>query len=583
MRSRPDELLRDPERLRALKETELLDTDAEPCFDKYTRLAAALLRVSSATITLLEADRGIVKSAFGLLETWPDAGLAPSFCRLMVARGDLFAMPDTARDPNFDREEESLASIRAYAGATLKSEGSVIGALCVFDTAPRHWSSDDLSILEVLADALSSEIALRVTRRKLTSRLQLLDALSNTALDAIISMNAEGIIVFANRAAEQMFGRSTQSLVGHFAAELMPERFRASHARGVARLNAGGEPHLLGRVIELPALRDEAEFPVELSLSRCGGHDQGELVYTAILRDVTERSEMDRALRSAEHQLRVTIERAPIGMALVSPEGRWLSVNDALCALVGYTREELIRSDFQTITHPDDLRADLGLVRQLLAGEVQSYQLEKRYMHRAGHSVWALLSVSLVRDDNGEPAYFISQIQDISERRELERQVREASLRDELTGLQNRRGFMFLAEQQLNTAARYGRDHVLLFADLNGLKTVNDQLGHAEGDRMIVAMAAVLRRTFRRADVLARFGGDEFVLLAEGNETFGPIAERKLQDAIAEHNTALDAFQLSASIGTAVWSAVQRPSLPELLSIADGRMYESKRRHHSRA
>jgi len=110
---------------------------------------------------------------------------------------------------------------------------------------------------------------------------------------------------------------------------------------------------------------------------------------------------------------------------MVSPDGRWLRVNEALCHIVGYSAEELLRTDFQTITYADDLGRDLHLVREMLDGKRTYYELEKRYIHKAGYPIWILLSVSLIRDEYGQPLYFISQIQDISERKRLEGAVRE--------------------------------------------------------------------------------------------------------------------------------------------------------------
>ena len=108
------------------------------------------------------------------------------------------------------------------------------------------------------------------------------------------------------------------------------------------------------------------------------------------------------------------------GVALVALDGRWLRVNRSLCDIVGYSEPELLASDFQTITHPDDLEADLSYVRQLIAGEIRNYHMTKRYLHKQGHIVWILLSVSLMRNEAGEPLYFISQIQDITERKQAE-------------------------------------------------------------------------------------------------------------------------------------------------------------------
>ncbi|WP_348674248.1 PAS domain S-box protein [uncultured Abyssibacter sp.] len=123
-------------------------------------------------------------------------------------------------------------------------------------------------------------------------------------------------------------------------------------------------------------------------------------------------------LRESEQRFRGAFETAAIGMALVSLEGRWLDVNASLCDIVGYHRDELLVTDFQTITHPDDLDADLNLLNQLVAGEIPSYRMGKRYFHKSGRLVWVVLSVSLVRNAAGEPLHFVSQIEDVTQQKE---------------------------------------------------------------------------------------------------------------------------------------------------------------------
>ncbi len=145
---------------------------------------------------------------------------------------------------------------------------------------------------------------------------------------------------------------------------------------------------------------------------------------TALEAEIRERRRAEEALRTSEQQFSRAFEHAAIGMALVAPDGRWLKVNRSLCDLTGYTAEELRTKTFQDITHPDDLERDLAYVRQMLTGEIQTYQMEKRYIHKRGHVVWILLSVSLVRDAEGRPAHFISQIQDITERKQAEAALR---------------------------------------------------------------------------------------------------------------------------------------------------------------
>jgi two-component system, sensor histidine kinase and response regulator len=143
----------------------------------------------------------------------------------------------------------------------------------------------------------------------------------------------------------------------------------------------------------------------------------------SVERQVSERT---LELRESEERFRSAMEHAAIGMALVAPDGRFLQVNRSLCEIVGYSEDELLGLTFQDITHPDDLQADLSYVRRVLAGEVKTYQMEKRYVRKGGGLVWILLSVSLVRDARGEPLHFISQIQDITERMRAEEGLRRA-------------------------------------------------------------------------------------------------------------------------------------------------------------
>jgi PAS domain S-box-containing protein len=140
---------------------------------------------------------------------------------------------------------------------------------------------------------------------------------------------------------------------------------------------------------------------------------------------VRARLAADAELERSQTLFREAYENAPIGIALVSTNGTWLRVNRSLCNIVGYASDELLRTTFQAITYPDDLNTDLQFVQQVLDGAIPGYEMEKRYVHKAGHLVWVLLTVSLVRDPSGKPAFFISHIQDISQRKRLEAGARQ--------------------------------------------------------------------------------------------------------------------------------------------------------------
>jgi PAS domain S-box-containing protein len=143
-------------------------------------------------------------------------------------------------------------------------------------------------------------------------------------------------------------------------------------------------------------------------------------------KEISTRKQMEMALRESEERFRTAFDYAATGFALVSPEGRWLKVNRALCSIVGYSEQELMTMDFQSITHPDDLANDLTYMSQVLAGRLNTYQMEKRYFHKLGHVIWIQLNVSLIRGQHGNPLYFVWQIQDITERRRAEEALQAA-------------------------------------------------------------------------------------------------------------------------------------------------------------
>jgi len=144
---------------------------------------------------------------------------------------------------------------------------------------------------------------------------------------------------------------------------------------------------------------------------------------------VAERARAEEALRESEQRFRATFEQAAVGIAHLAPSGAWLQVNQRLCEIVGYTREELLRRTFQDITHPDDLDADLAYVGQVLANEIPTYSMEKRYIRKDGSLVWINLTVSLVREAEGAPKYFISVVEDITERKQADAALRESEER----------------------------------------------------------------------------------------------------------------------------------------------------------
>ncbi|MGV3722942.1 MAG: PAS domain S-box protein, partial [Actinomycetota bacterium] len=265
--------------------------------------------------------------------------------------------------------------------------------------------------------------------------MELYQLIFEAAPDALLVVDAEGRISRANAQVERMFGVAPDRLVGQPVEVLMPERLRCRHAQHRAAFMAAPHNRPMGQGLELVGQRaDGAEFPLEIDLTTLET-SKGVFISCA-LRDMSEQLRAREALFASEERFRGAFDFAAIGMALVAPDGRWLRVNQSICRLVGYSEEDLLATDFQSITHPSDLDTDLDFVRQLLDGSIDRYQMEKRYIHKDGGTVWALLCVSLVRHPNGEPIYFISQIQDITERKEMEQKLIKASRsREEILAL----------------------------------------------------------------------------------------------------------------------------------------------------
>jgi len=258
-------------------------------------------------------------------------------------------------------------------------------------------------------------------------------------------------------------------------------------------------------VVDVGPLRLSPSGRVEEGAGIAGG--------LAVVMDATTRRLADALAAPPADGFETVFERAPVGTGLLDRDGRWLLVNRALCEITGYTADELIGKRFDGIIHPDDAFSDAEQREQLLSGEVSAYQVEKRYFDASGETVRAILSVSLVRDRQGAPLHYIAQLQDISERKQFEEQLRHLADHDPLTGLRNRRLFLNDLHLQVARSKRYGELAGLIVLDIDGLAQVNAGHGHRAGDELLQVVSRALTRRLRQTDLVARVGGDEFGVL----------------------------------------------------------------------
>jgi PAS domain S-box-containing protein len=235
--------------------------------------------------------------------------------------------------------------------------------------------------------------------------------------------DAQGKYVYANEAAVNAFDKPRAELYGKTDEEVFPPATAAQFRENDQQALAGGTGMRVVETLEHPdgVLHHSlvSKFPIP-------GPDGAAALVGGMAIDITEEMRTRAVLGESEERFRATFEQAAVGIAHVGPDGRWLRVNRKLCDIVGYGPEEMLARTFQDITHPDDLEADLAQVRRLLAGEIETYSMEKRYFRKDRSLVWINLTVSLVRTPEGQPKYFISVVEDITEQKGIRDALRES-------------------------------------------------------------------------------------------------------------------------------------------------------------
>jgi diguanylate cyclase (GGDEF)-like protein/PAS domain S-box-containing protein len=295
---------------------------------------------------------------------------------------------------------------------------------------------------------------------------------------------------------------------------------------------------------------------------------------------------IEEALRESEQMFRATFDQAAVGITLVSPDLRYLRVNDKFCDIVGYSQDELRSKGLRDTNPPAALSDATSFLARLAAGEVVGHQLRERELVRKdGSRVWVAIAVSLVRGASGEPRYFVSVIQDISEAkraaaalRESEEQFRQLAHYDTLTNLPNRALFYDRLKQTLALAKRNSWTVGVMLADLDHFKSVNDTRGHAVGDKLLLQVAERLAKSVRASDTVARLGGDEFAVVlsrlsAPGDVTV--VAQKIIAAFQAPFQVEGRPLLATLSMGAAVYPD-DGTDQDALMNNADAAMYRSK-------
>ena len=293
-------------------------------------------------------------------------------------------------------------------------------------------------------------------------------------------------------------------------------------------------------------------------------------------RDVGERRRAEREQREVEARFREAFASSPVGIGFANLSGKLTWVNRALADIVGIPEELLNGTQFQSLSRAGELEREIDMTQQLLSGEIESFESEKRYDHPNGRAVWGLLHVSLVRDADGAPAQLLGQVEDITDRKERELLLAHDAEHDNLTGLWNRKGFGRIAAG-VWTERSADAPVALLFGDLDRFKGVNDRFGHASGDEVLVNVGRRLIGAVRAGDTVARWGGDEFVVLCPSVSDVDEarrIAERVRRAVGLPFRISAGVAEIGVSIGIALDHG--HTTVDALLEDADVAAYRAK-------
>lgn len=350
---------------------------------------------------------------------------------------------------------------------------------------------------------------------------------------------------------------------------------------------------LAGAEVEICGHRGELT-PSRLKMARLDGvigARKGARQLVCQIEDLSQESARTEALIDAERRFETAFEAAPAGMTLVDFAERRVFVNAALRGLLGEeepgNRDDLVeavcgpgqidRRAFASLIGASSVESfEMDLAR-LCEGEISEFKVEESLVHSSGREIPAVIGVSLVRDDSGEPYYLIAQVEDMTEQKRRESELAKAATHDALTGLANRALFVERLGQAIARGTRHGSGVAVLFCDLDNLKAVNDQFGHAVGDEVLAVLAFTISQAVRTEDLVARFGGDEFVVLCEdlaGDPEACVVAERIVNAVARGVDVSVGHLDAAITVGIAAVGGHERPG--QIIRRADMAMYHGK-------
>lgn len=424
---------------------------------------------------------------------------------------------------------------------------------------------------------LATEMALRDSEAEFRM-------LAENANDVIWTIDLDGRFSYVSPSVERQTGytpqevlrRGFQDMLTPGSLSMIKEKFQAAVAEVVSGNRIKGE-----RLEVEQVAKDGSRIWFDVTFNPIYAPSGEFTCFMGVSRNITARMRAEAALRVSEEKYRSIFESFQDIYYRTDMNGILTDITPSVAVWGGYTQEEALGREVASFYADPKARS---LMLQQLQETGTLHDFETQLKRKDGSLVEASLTARLLFDSDGRPAGVEGILRDITERKQSEAKLRELSLKDELTGLNNRRGFMTLASQQMKGVERYRQFVALIYADLDKMKWINDNLGHKEGDRALVDTTDILRNSFRSCDIIARLGGDEFVGFAViQSENDAELLLARLRESLNLHNErASRPYPLSISFGLAIYDPQAPCTLTELMERADGVMYLQKQQRGSR-
>ena len=469
-----------------------------------------------------------------------------------------------------ERVEALFHRARTHPEATVRDEA--LEELC-----------NTLEELQVAGEELRQQNEeLAAARSSIEVERQRYQELFDFAPDGYLVTDARGVVREANQAAACLLAVPPDFLIRKplvlFVAE---EDRRPFHLR----LKALAEKEQLESWEVTLQPHQGKPFPAILALNAMRDPEGKIVGLRWLIRNATEQKRMEDALRESGENLRRILEQSPIGIEIYDSERQLVFVNKACLELFGVSNAVEVKG----LRLFEDPNLSEEGKRKVEGGEVVRFEVPFDFEKARGSELYSTTRSGVIHLDvligplslgkKGTGTGYLVYLQDITERKRMEEKLHTLSLKDELTGLYNRRGFLALAEQQLRLSERMKKRMHLYFVDVDGLKYINDEMGHGAGDETLVEAANLFKKAFRESDIIARIGGDEFAVLAVDTEETAPeVMISRLQKVLDTRNAEKgEPYKIRISIGIASYDPENPCSLEKLISSADESMYQQKR------